>query len=203
MNHASKLMLSDEELQLVNNPDWILTKRIIIEKVNQFLGALSENQKAVIEKEKNWLPLAVVQSTAKISKGENYLQLPYLLLDYPRCFDGENIFAVRTMFWWGNYFSITLQLSGTYKQMFQKKIVEYPDLAKQHFFICINENQWHHHFEADNYIAVKQLANKDLQDIILKKQFVKLSLNFSLQQWNDIPALLDNAFKKIIEMLKG
>ena len=203
MNHASKLMLSDEELQLVNNPDWILTKRIIIEKVNQFLGALSENQKAVIENEKNWLPLAVVQSTAKISKGENYLQLPYLLLDYPRCFDGENIFAVRTMFWWGNYFSITLQLSGIYKQMFQKKIVEYPDLAKQHFFICINENQWHHHFEADNYIAVKQLANKDLQDIILKKQFVKLSLNFSLRQWNDIPALLDNAFKKIIEMLKG
>lgn len=203
MNHASKLMLSDEELQLVNNPDWILTKRIIIEKVNQFLGALSENQKAVIENEKNWLPLAVVQSTAKISKGENYLQLPYLLLDYPRCFDGENIFAVRTMFWWGNYFSITLQLSGTYKQMFQKKIVEYPDLAKQHFFICINENQWHHHFEADNYIAVKQLANKDLQDIILKKQFVKLSLNFSLQQWNDIPALLDNSFKKIIEILKA
>ena len=202
MNHASKLMLSDEEQQLVNNPDWILTKRIIIEKVNQFLGALSENQKAVIESEKDWLPLAVVQSTAKISKGENYLQLPYLLLDYPRCFDGENIFAVRTMFWWGNYFSITLQLSGIYKQMFQKKIVEYPDLAKQHFFICINENQWHHHFEADNYIAVKQLANKDLQDIILKKQFVKLSLNFSLQQWNDIPALLDNAFKKIIEMLK-
>ena len=203
MNHASKLMLSDEELQLVNNPDWILTKRIIIEKVNQFLGALSENQKAVIENEKNWLPLAVVQSTAKISKGENYLQLPYLLLDYPRCFDGENIFAVRTMFWWGNYFSITLQLSGIYKQMFQKKIVEYPDLAKQHFFICINENQWHHHFEADNYIAVKQLANKDLQDIILKKQFVKLSLNFSLRQWNDIPALLDNAFKKIIEILKA
>ena len=203
MNHASKLMLSDEEQQLVNNPDWILTKRIIIEKVNQFLGALSENQKAVIENEKDWLPLAVVQSTAKISKGENYLQLPYLLLDYPRCFDGENIFAVRTMFWWGNYFSITLQLSGIYKQMFQKKIVEYPDLAKQHFFICINENQWHHHFEADNYIAVKQLANKDLQDIILKKQFVKLSLNFSLQQWNDIPALLDNSFKKIIEILKA
>ena len=203
MNHASKLMLSDEELQLVNNPDWILTKRIIIEKVNQFLGALSENQKAVIENEKDWLPLAVVQSTAKISKGENYLQLPYLLLDYPRCFDGENIFAVRTMFWWGNYFSITLQLSGIYKQMFQKKIVEYPDLAKQHFFICINENQWHHHFEADNYIAVKELANKDLQDIILKKQFVKLSLNFSLRQWNDIPALLDNAFKKIIEILKA
>ena len=203
MNHASKLMLSDEELQLVNNPDWILTKRIIIEKVNQFLGALSENQKAVIENEKDWLPLAVVQSTAKISKGENYLQLPYLLLDYPRCFDGENIFAVRTMFWWGNYFSITLQLSGIYKQMFQKKIIENSGLVKQHFFICINENQWHHHFEADNYIAVKELANKDLQDIILKKQFVKLSLNFSLRQWNDIPALLDNAFKKIIEILKA
>ena len=57
--------------------------------------------------------LAIVQSTPKIAKGENYLQLPYVLLDYPRCFDKENIFAIRTMFWWGNFFSITLHLSGS------------------------------------------------------------------------------------------
>lgn len=84
MSNFSKLMLSDEEQQLVNNPGWILTKRIIINKVDHILGLLSESQKRIIEHEKDWLPPAVVQSTPKIAKGENYLQLPYLLSLTPK-----------------------------------------------------------------------------------------------------------------------
>jgi hypothetical protein len=202
MNNFSKLMLSAEEQQLVNNSGWILTKRIIIDKVNQLMGFLSENQKAFINQEIVWLPSAAVQSTPKISKGENYLRLPYVLLDYPRCFDAGNIFAVRTMFWWGNFFSMTLHLSGTYKQKFQEKIIKNLGKSKQHYFICINQNQWQHHFEADNYIPVNQLSPDALQFIILEKQFLKLAIKFQLQQWNDQPALLDESFREIIEMLK-
>ena len=196
-------MLSAEEQQLVNDPGWILTKRIIIEKVNGLLGYLSGDQKIIIEKEKDWLPTAVIQSTPKIAKGENYLQLPYVLLDYPRCFDAENIFAVRTMFWWGNFFSMALHVSGSHKERFQEKIIKNVSSAKQDFFTCINESQWHHHFKADNYVPVKGLTGEELQNIILKKQFVKLAVKFPLQQWNDIPALLDGSFKEIIEMLKA
>ena len=203
MNNVSKLMLSAEEQQLVNNSHWILTKRIIIDKVNELLGYCSENQKAFIQKEKDWLPAAVIQSTPKIAKGENYLQLPYVLLDYPRCFDAENIFAVRTMFWWGNFFSMSLHISGVYKKMFQQKIMENLQTAAPGLFICVNENQWQHHFEPDNYIAVKQLPGKDVQAIILKNKFVKLAVKFPLQQWNDMPALLDESFKGIIGMLKA
>ena len=195
-------MLSVEEQQLVNDAGWILTKRMIIEKVNGLLGYLSEDQKIIIEKEKDWLPPAVIQTTPKIAKGENYLQLPYVLLDYPRCFDAENIFAVRTMFWWGNFFSMALHVSGIYKEMFQEKIIKNVSSAKLDFFICINESQWQHHFEADNYIRVKQLPGKDLQAVILEKQFVKLAVKFPLQQWSTIPALLDGSFKEIMEMLK-
>ena len=103
MNIDPKIMLSDDELQLVNNTGWILTKRSVMEKVDQVLGSIAENQKLIIEKEKNRLPQEVIKSEPKISRGENYLQLPYMLLDYPRFFDTENIFAVRTMFWWGNF----------------------------------------------------------------------------------------------------
>ncbi len=203
MNPASKLMLSDEEQQLVNNPGWILTKRIIIDKVNNLLGYLAENQKEVIEKEKDWLPATVVRSTPKIAKGENYLGLPYLLLDYPRCFEDDNIFTVRTMFWWGNFFSITLHVSGTYKNMFQQKIIGNLFTAKQDIFICIHENQWHHHFEADNYINAKLLSVNELTAIISTKQFVKLAVKFPLHEWNNITALMDESFKAMIEMLKG
>jgi hypothetical protein len=202
MNIDSKLMLSDDELQLVTNTGWILTKRKIMDTVNVLLGDIAVKQKQVIENEKAWLPEAVVLSTPKIAKGENYLQLPYLLLDYPRCFDGADIFAVRTMFWWGNFFSITLHLSGLYKEKFQQKILDNMDAMEQDVFICIHENQWHHHFEPDNYISIKNLRIGAWQDMVIEKDFIKLAIKFPLQPWAALPALLDKSFLEMIELLK-
>ena len=203
MNDISKLTLSEEEQQLVNNPDWILTKRIIIDKVYRLFGNLADTIKATVEKESTWLPLEVMQSTAKISKGENYLQLPYVLLDYPRCFDTENVFAVRTMFWWGNFFSMTILLSGKYKNIFAETICNNKDVLLQNdFYICINENEWQHHFEVNNYHTVKQLTKKELEQIIGQKQFVKLAVKFSLEQWNDMPELLERSFTEITALIK-
>ena len=204
MNNFSKLMLSDEEQQLVNNSDWILTKRVIIDKVQQFFGDVSVIQKAILQNEKDWLPAAVLLSEAKISKGENYLQLPFLMLDYPRCFDADNIFAIRTMFWWGNFFSITIHLSGSYKLMYQENLIINFDKLKQcRFYLCINESQWHHHFEEDNYKAVDKLTQPETETIISQKQFIKLAVKFPLEQWDDIPALLEKNYKEMIEMLKA
>ena len=202
MNSFSKILLSTDELQLVTNTDWILTKRKIMDTVNEMLGQISEHQQLVIENESNWLPDAVMQSTPKIAKGENYLQLPYMLLDYPRCFNDCNIFAVRTMFWWGNFFSITLHLSGSYKTMFQQKIIENLSTVKQQVFVCINENQWQHHFEADNYADTKKTGKNELQEMMLEKQFIKLAIKFPLQSWDTIPSLIDKAFEELIKMLK-
>lgn len=202
MNIDPKLMLSDDEQRLVTNTQWILTKRMVVEKVDHLLGHLAQNQKQVIEKEKAWLPEEVVRSEPKISRGENYLQLPYLLLDYPRCFDTENIFAVRTMFWWGNFFSVTLHLSGKYKMRFQEKIIENISTGIQQAFVCINENQWQHHFEADNYISAKQFKEAGWLYRVPEKHFIKLAIKFPLQPWTDLPALLEKAFLELIEMLK-
>ena len=204
MSDKSKLMLSAEELQLVSATNWILTKRKIIEDVNIFFANFAEDLKVLVMAEKKWLPHAVTSSTPKIAKGENYLQLPYLILDYPRCFDKENVFAIRTMFWWGNFFSITIHLSGSYKLMYQENLVINFDKLKQGvFYLCINESQWHHHFEDDNYISVNNLTQKEIVTIIRQKQFIKLAVKFRLQQWDDIPALLEKTYKEMIEMLKA
>ena len=204
MNDISKLTLSDEELQLVNNSHWILTKRVIIEKVYHLFGDLSDAIKAVVEKEVNWLPLPVIQSMPKISKGENYLQLPYVLLDHPRCFDAGNTFAVRTMFWWGNFFSVTLQLSGPYKKMFEDELYKKLDLLKQeNFFLCINENQWQHHFDKDNYIPVHGLSEIEFKQLTGQMPFIKLAVKFPVQQWNEMPAILERSFFVVLGLLKS
>jgi hypothetical protein len=114
MSEEAKIHLSALEIELVNNTEWIFTKQKIIKKIYSLFGQLHEVYKAVILKEKEFLPIHIQNKGGKISKGENYNGLPYLILDFPAMYSKENIFAVRTLFWWGNFFSISLHLSGEY-----------------------------------------------------------------------------------------
>ena len=200
----AKITLSPHELQLVTNSDWILTKRVIIDKVFRFFGDVCEEMKGIIGEEKAWLPATVINSEPKIYKGENYRQLPYVLMDYPRCFDTTNAFALRTMFWWGNFFSITLHLGGHYKKMFEQHLLNNEQaIRKGNYFICINDDQWQHHFEAENYLPVSSLTKENVRDIINNRQFIKLSLQYSLQQWDEMPDLLERSFYEMLQLLKN
>ena len=137
--------------------------------------------------EENLFPLAVVQSMPKIAKGENYRQLPYVILDYPRCFDKENVFAIRTMFWWGNFFSCSLHLSGMYKILFAKALQKNIYLLqKNNFYICINKDEWQHHFEADNYFPVDILTEEKIKTIITQQHFIKVAVKFSNPGFSDL-----------------
>jgi hypothetical protein len=170
---AAKISLSAKELQLVTNAYWILTKNHIIEKVKSLLASLQQQQQALLKKNAFTLPKEAAKSSPKISKGENYKGLPYLVLDYPRYFDKENIFAIRTMFWWGNFFSCTLHLSGRYKKDAVAKLISSRSaLIKNDFFICVSDNQWEHHFENDNYAGINSISKKGFEKMIMEKSFI-------------------------------
>jgi hypothetical protein len=202
MNKDSKITLSAEEVQLVNNTDWILTKRKIMDKVALLLGSLSERQRVILGAHP-WLPAEATGTSPKISKGENYLQLPYMLLDHPRYFKREDFFAIRTMFWWGNFFSVTLHLSGKFKMQYQEKLLHELNKNDRALFLCVHEGQWHHHFEAGNYLPVNQMEKAVMEQEIINKPFVKVAKRFPLQEWDALPGLLENAFEDLLKMLEG
>jgi hypothetical protein len=106
---GSKIRLSPSEAALVGNAEIILTKNSILQKTVALLAQLQEE----ITSQKALPPFS---PSAKISKGENYRGLPYAVLDYPRIAGGEDLFFIRSMFWWGHFFSSTLQLAGAYKE---------------------------------------------------------------------------------------
>jgi hypothetical protein len=202
MSDKSKLMLSAEELQLVTDTSFILTKHKIMDKANMLLGSLAEVLKGEVLKNKNNLPAAVIASTPKIAKGENYLQLPYLILDYPRCFDKENVFAIRTMFWWGNFFSCTLHLSGSYKTDFLQALQNNIGLMQSNnFYLCINNEEWQHHFETTNYLPANLLQEEKIKAIIAQHHFVKVAAKLKLHQWEDVPVLLEKSFTEMMGLL--
>ncbi|HRO70241.1 MAG TPA: hypothetical protein PK951_07675, partial [Chitinophagaceae bacterium] len=84
---ATKIRLSPEEEMLVFRGDWILTKNRVMQKAMQLLGDVQLEQKDLLTTYASKLPQEIMQSTPKISRGENYKGLPWLMLDYPRLFN--------------------------------------------------------------------------------------------------------------------
>jgi len=198
MDDETKIQLSPLEIDLLNNSEWILTKNGIVKKAQRLLERVQENIGSYTDQHPGIFPKEVLAISPKISKGENYKGLPWLMLDYPRFFDKENFFAIRTMFWWGNFFSTTLHLSGKYKERFADKIIQsYDKLSNDDVYTCINPDQWHHHLEKENYLPVKNFSLPEFTEEVQKRSFIKLSKKISLLQWEQAITLLTENFMKI------
>jgi hypothetical protein len=168
----------------------------------QLLGMLAENEQHYFQATGGRLPAEIVNTSPKISKGENYKGLPYQVLDYPRFFENENIFTVRSMFWWGNFFSITLHLSGRFKELFEKKIIRsIHSLNEKGFYFCTNDHAWEHHFEEDNYKALSSISDKAFEKIVRERSFIKLAQKIPLTAWDNAGAVLFSYFTFLIEIL--
>src|SRR5687768_11237821 len=154
MNQA-KVQFSSSEMELMRNSEIILTKNIVLGKVKTLLEELQNNLTENNQYNSDSLSTNIFSIHPKISKGENYVGLPYLILDYPRFFKQQDIFAIRTMFWWGNFYSTTLHLSGECKDQYLTNIQSaYKLLSHEKFSIGINEDPWLHDFTTDNYRPV-------------------------------------------------
>lgn len=202
MVDKAKITLSPQELQLVCDTQLILTKRTIIDKVYAVFGELAQTFRVLLDKEASGYNGNLLEP--KIMKGENYLLLPYVVLDYPRQYAKKDVLAIRTIFWWGNFFSITLHVSGQYQQQTAAHILQQLEsLQQQQLYICTGNDQWQHHFEKDNYSLLKEKSNDEVAAVLLQKDFIKLAAKFPLTQWNDVPLLLKGMFIKFAALLKA
>ncbi len=201
MNPA-KIHLSEEELAMVQNAHWLLTKNRIIDKVMELFGELSGSFREMTGAQPALLPAEVLAVSPKISKGEKYRGLPYMMLDYPRLFGKEHIFAIRTMFWWGHYFSITLHLKGNYKTRYQPALQKHlRRLGEQGFHIGIIDDEWEHDLSETNYTAITQLDEEAIRRILSRNDFCKLSVRISLLEWNRAKIIMTDLYHVVLQSI--
>jgi len=203
MTEKTKITLSAKELELVCNKEWILTKQIIIEKVYQLFGELASLMQRYLMHKTDALPARVMAIGPKISKGENYGGLPYVMLDYPRYFTKDATLAIRTFFWWGNFFSINLQLSGEYMHAATMSLQRnFSFLQQQNYLICINSEPWHHHFGEDNYMPIKNIPAAAFLELLSRKPFIKIAKKINVQQWDAAEQFLEDHFTEMVMLLE-
>jgi hypothetical protein len=198
----AKIQLSQEELLLVQNAEWLLTKNRIIEKVYVMFGSLITDVERLLSEQSLMWP-EVLTVSPKIFKGENYKGLPYVMLDYPRCFGKHDTFAIRTMFWWGNFFSVTLHLKGLYKRELAPLLkIRQSSFVDNQLYVGINSDEWRHDFEPDNYVQFSE-ADMQTRDMnIINKDFCKISGKIQLNEWNTAPVKLLQLYRIILEGIK-
>lgn len=198
MQGKTKVSLSPFEFDLVSDPNWLLVKNNIIEKVYERFGALSSEFQALLAQPV--LPETVTAISPKIARGEKYEGLPWLMLDYPRKFSNGDIFAIRTFFWWGHFFSITLQLSGSYMHAYLPRITNAFEAGLLNdAFISCGADAWQHHFRADNMLPISDALLKRAAEI----GFLKIGFNIPIKEWDDADVFLLDRFKRLLNMLSA
>lgn len=192
------MSLSEKEKMMIEDTDFLISKTNIIEEIEILLTKTKDRLTEVLEKKSSLIPPKSKFGNGKISKGENYRLLPFVILDFPSIFESQNIFAFRTMFWWGNFFSTTLHLQGEHLEFYKARVISnFEMLLHQNIYICIGETPWEYHFGKDNYV---QLSMQH-KEFIEKSTFVKLSKKIPLDQLESIPQIVSSFFLHLTKVL--
>jgi hypothetical protein len=198
--NGAKIRLSAPEMKLVTDTQWILTKNSIIARLVEGLAGLSEAYRPIWEGAV--LPGGPYPTSPKISKGENYKGLPWIVLDYPRLFGREDVLAVRTLFWWGHYFSVTLHLKGRYKDILLPVLRgRLALLADAGFHICVSEDEWRHELAADNYVALAGIDGSLLEGLLAREGFVKFSCVTALGSGVSLEKTLIRLYEAVVKSI--
>jgi len=200
MIQQTKIQFLPAEMELVSSPDIILTKNAILQKIKSFFEEVQMKQQDILKKYSSPLLEEVIKISPKISRGENYKGLPWLVLDNPRHFQHNNIFAIRTMFWWGNFFSITLHVSGNNKNDLLKNLTQNASLlAKNDFYIYNGTKEWEHDIDPDSYKKLSGINEDELQKIISTNSFLKLAVKFTVESLEAVEDKLLRNYELLIK----
>lgn len=189
------------ELGYLQDRDFLLAKVEITEKLLAQFAALESALKTHISSHHYTFPPGTLAKAGKISKGENYLGLPYIMLDFPRLFQTENVFAYRSMFWWGNFFSFTLHLQGSaWIELRQKLLDNIGELleSKENTYLCVSDTPWEYTYNPKNYLPVAEFSKSALIEFLGGHNFLKLSRYIPVDQWKKFTASGVENFSKLM-----
>lgn len=189
-------VFTEYEFEIFRDRKFLLAKASVMAKIKDLL---TETRKEIDAMQNNRImETQAFSKSGKISRGENYLGLPYLVLDYPAIFTKEDIFAFRTMFWWGNYFSVTLQLSGLSLDRLRSGILTgFQKLLGQEMYVCVSASPWQYHFGPDNY----QILSDEHRQLVSDATFLKFSKKLDLEEWENLPGFAADFYNMFSRVL--
>ncbi len=170
--------LTKHELNFAKSTVYPITKQEIIQKVGVLFQELGKN---LCHQVNDHLPL---KSTAyKITRGENYKRMPYVVLDYPQLSGNQFPVVCRTLFWWGHYFSCSL--------LIRRDLIDIEATAKtilklKKCRIWIGTNLWEHDLKSGEYAKVAKMSCAEIITILEAQPYLKLTAKIPLEAFGSV-----------------
>jgi len=178
------ISLTDHELHILQDTDFLRTKARALSKVEVLLTRTREALESVVADSSLYFPHGARLAGGKIARGENYRGLPYRVLDQPALLTADDIFAFRTMFWWGHFFSATLHLQGLSLERYRNGLMDQlEELAAGGLYLSVGPTPWEYHYGRDNYVLIQPAHRAHLE----RCSFLKLSRRLELGEWKRLP----------------
>jgi len=180
------MRLSEEELVILENDTFMPLKARVCEKVEQELAALHVDLKKILDAFDFGKFPEIKQSRGKLSKGENYHDYAYRVLDYPSILTREDMFLFRIMMLWGDAFSFHFILSGRYMEEFLPTLKKKRGHAPHGLQLARHEDPWTWHRSAAGWTDWKNSPGEELDEIIRQRNFFKLTYFLPLKSYNSL-----------------
>jgi len=193
-------VFTEKELTIIQNNEFLIDKNKVLEKVKKIFSECGNRLAEEIEFNNPQIKKRFAELPLKISQGENYHGLPYIVMDYPRYFQEDATFSYRIIFLWGHYFNFSLHLGK--KAIDTAVLVKNWDKIQEYpVFICVHSSPWEHYFQFSYFKKAKSLTLEDASTHLEKYQFIKLSLKEEFNQTDDLPDLTIRNFQTLAQFL--
>ena len=91
------MQLTSKEIENIKDSDFLVSKVKIITDIESLLSETKTKLNDFLSSNSDFRNIKQHSINGKISKGENYKNLPFVILDLPNFFEKQNVFAYRTM----------------------------------------------------------------------------------------------------------
>ena len=170
------LTLSQAEELAILDTSFLKTKREVMDKIILFMSNVAMEYENIYYQSKLTIPFSQVETTPKVTKGENYNGYPFINLDFPRLFSKDSTFALRTLFYWGHFFSLSIHIGGNLLQYIDAQtLCNNNQLFSKPTYISVGNTPWQYHYEIENYKLINKDNFIDLFTSTKENGFVKLS----------------------------
>ncbi|MBP7399928.1 MAG: hypothetical protein KA954_10105 [Chitinophagales bacterium] len=193
------LDFNDREKKLMFDSEIFPTKHRINEKIISLFNAIGIELK---DKLSHQLFTEVEPFTFKITKGENYLHQPYLILDIPKINPSRDILVFRCMFWYGHFFSISLLATGNKAIAISKKL-QHNSSLQSYWQFSIAHNPWNHDFYSEYFKPLHTLSAIEINTHINTYQYLKLSCKITSTTISEIQKEFIEWVREIEVLLSG
>ena len=135
--------------------------------------------------------LPVLDVNPKISKGEKYNDLPYVVLDFPAFFAKTGVFALRSFFLWGRGFVISLHISGDRKPTLKQSSKKLPKGV-----IIYSDEEWKHERPQKGFYS--GMFNAKALSELNSAPHIKISYAFPFDE-KELDQEFKKGYKKIVK----